>query len=329
MRQAFVDTLSLLAEKDKNIFLLTGDLGFSVLEKFMNAYPDRFYNMGVAEANMMGVASGLALEGYTVYVYSIIPFVTMRVFEQVRNDIALQKANVKIIGVGSGFTYGQLGPTHFATKDITLMRSLPGMTVVCPGDPWEAKVATQALNRMKGPAYLRLSKSGEQQVHKKFPPFRLGKGIMARDGSDIGLMVTGSMLRVAMEVADTLEKNNISARVISLHTIKPFDEEIVLKAARDMGTIFTIEEHTILGGLGSAVAEVLCEHGVSIKYFHRFGVPDVFTYQAGSQDYLRGLHGLTPSQISKSILSILRSASGRTTEDSALHHRASQILKKG
>lgn len=301
MRTAFIATLCDLAKKDNNIFLLNGDLGFSVLEPFIEAFPNRSLNMGVAEANMIGVAAGLALSGKTVFVYSIIPFVTARVFEQIRNDIALQKANVKIVGVGSGLTYGQLGPTHHSIEDIALMRALPNMTVVAPGDPKETEEATKALAKIKGPAYLRIGKKGEPMIHTKKPAFRLGKGIIARTGTDLTLIAAGNMLATAITTADELEKGGKRVSVISLHTIKPLDAPLIKKAARDTPAIFTLEEHSIIGGLGSAVAEVLAESRIS-PIFRRFGIRDRFTTIAGSQDFLRRYHHLSPPDIAKQIL---------------------------
>lgn len=301
MRQAFIDTIIELARTDDKIFLLNGDLGFSVLEPFTAEFPDRSLNMGVAEANMVGAAAGLALDGYAVFVYSIIPFVTMRVFEQVRNDVALQNVNVKIVGVGSGFTYGQLGPTHHSIEDIALMRALPNMTVVCPGDPAEAAAATRALGSMKGPAYLRIGKKGEPQVHELLAEFTLGKGIVVKEGNDIALIATGNMLSTAVAVAGQIGQKGLQARVISMHTIKPLDTVLVQKALKETKAVFTLEEHSIIGGLGTAVAEIVAESGFG-KRFKRFGVKDQFTSFAGSQDYLRGRHELLPSDISRAIL---------------------------
>ncbi|OGZ47411.1 MAG: hypothetical protein A3J54_02385 [Candidatus Ryanbacteria bacterium RIFCSPHIGHO2_02_FULL_45_13b] len=308
MRQAFIDTLYALAAKDKKIILMNGDLGFSVLEGFMSAYPDRSYNMGVAEANMIGAAAGYAREGYTVFVYSIIPFVTMRVFEQVRNDIAMQNANVKIVGVGCGFTYGQLGPTHHSVEDIAVMRSIPGMTVVCPGDPAETREATKTLARMRGPAYLRIGKRGEPEVHAGRVAFQLGSLIPVSEGSDCVLFATGNMLKSTIDVAKMLHKQRVSAAVVSVPTVKPLDAQAVSASSRGKKGVFTLEEHSIIGGLGSAVAEVLAEQSIHVPHFHRFGVLDTFTYRAGSQEYLRSLHGLTPLQITKKILQIFKKA---------------------
>jgi transketolase len=306
MRQAFIETLEALTERDKNIFLLNGDLGFGVLENFTKRFPKQSLNMAVSEANMIGVAAGLALSGKIPFVYSIIPFVTARVFEQVRNDIVLQNANVKIVGVGSGLTYGQLGPTHHAIEDIALMRVLPNMTVLCPGDPVEARIFTEAAAKIKGPVYLRIGKKGEPVVHHKIPNIKIGKGIVVRSGHHVTLIAAGNMLYNAVRASEMLEKRNVSTRVISLPTIKPLDDKIIFRAAGETKGIFTLEEHSVIGGLGSAVAETLLEGGVIPKTFYRFGIRDKITKNSGSQDYLRGIHGLMPEQIAKKIFGIIK-----------------------
>lgn len=306
MRQAFIETLEELAAKDENIFLLNGDLGFSVLENFTAKFPGRSLNMAVSEQNMVGTAAGLALSGKTPFIYSIIPFVTARVFEQVRNDCVLQGANVKIVGVGSGLTYGQLGPTHHAIEDIALMRVLPNMTVLCPGDPGEARALTAIAAKIKGPVYLRIGKKGEPAVHQKLPKLKVGKGMVVRHGNDATLIATGNMLYNSLEAAKILEANKISAEVISLPTVKPLDAKIIIEAAHKTSAIFTVEEHNVIGGLGSAVAETVLESGGAPKIFYRFGIRDVITKNSGSQEYLRSLHGLTPDQIAKKVLEMLK-----------------------
>lgn len=297
MRTAFIETLEELALRDKNIFLLNGDLGFSVLENFIKKFPERSLNMGVAEANMIGAAAGLALSGKTVFVYSIVPFVTARVFEQVRNDAGLQKANIKIVGVGGGLTYGQLGPTHHSIEDIAIMRTIPGMTVVAPGDPIETRLATKALAQMKGPAYLRICKKGDLVVHAKVPAFALGKGIVVERGKHIALIATGNMLPTAIEVARICKEKGMPMTIVSMHTIKPLDVSLMKKLAASHKAIFTLEEHSIIGGLGGAVAETLMEERMRPAVFHRFGVADTATLLAGSHDYLRGVHNLIPQSI--------------------------------
>lgn len=306
MRTAFIEALEALAAKNKNIVLLNGDLGFSVLENFTKKYPDRSLNMGVAEANMMGVAAGLALSGKTVFVYSIIPFVTARVYEQVRNDVSIQNANVKIVGVGSGLVYGQLGPTHHSVEDIALMRTLPGMTVFAPADPVETRLATAAAVKIKGPVYMRIAKKGDALVHLRSPKFIPGKGIVVAQGKDAAILATGNMVIVACEARERLIKKGIHVRVISMHTLKPLDESLVVKTAKEIKNIFTLEEHSIIGGLGSAVAEVLVEKGIHLKIFARLGIRDRVTFRSGSHESLRKYHRLSSEEIAKKIEQLLK-----------------------
>lgn len=301
MRTAFVKTLLELARKDKRVWLLTGDLGYSVLENFGAAFPERYLNVGVAEQNMIGIATGLALSGKCVFAYSIVPFVTLRCLEQVRNDVCLENANVKLIGVGGGFSYGQLGPTHHSIEDIAVMRSLPNMTVVCPGDPWEVEEATKAMFRIKTPIYLRLGKAGEPRLSKKRSEFIIGRGVILKDGDDLTIISTGNMLETALEVCKMLDEQKISARIISMHTVKPLDEKLVLESAKKTGSIFTLEEHSVIGGLGSAVSRTLMESDIKCR-FHSFGVEDRFTKMAGTQQYLRMVNGLSVDEIVKKII---------------------------
>jgi transketolase len=257
MRTAFIRALEEVAEEDERVMLVVGDIGFGVVETFAQRFPKRYVNAGVAEQNMTGIATGMALSGNVVFTYSITNFPTLRCLEQVRNDVCNHKADVKIVAVGGGFAYGALGMTHHATEDIAIMRSLPNMTVIAPGDPVEAAAATRAIVSWPGPCYLRLGRAGEPVVHKRPIDFKIGEAIQLRDGKDLTLIATGGMLETAVAVADRLLERNISARVLSMHTVKPLDIGAVLAAARETNAIATIEEHSKLGGLGSAVAEVL------------------------------------------------------------------------
>lgn len=300
MRKAFISTLIRLAKKDKRIFLLTGDLGFSFLEEFRDEFPDRFFNMGVAEQNMIGVAAGIALSGKIVFVYSIVPFVTMRCFEQIRNDLCYHKLNVRIIGIGGGLAYGAAGFTHHAVEDIAIMRSLVNMTVIAPGDSKETEAAVEKSIEYKGPVYIRLGKGSETAIHSKLK-FDIGRGILLNDGKDITIITSGSMLSTAKLVCEELNKKKISVRLISMPTIKPLDERIILKSAKNTEAIFTIEEHSLIGGLGSAIAEILAENRTKI-YFKRIALPDTYLKETGSQDYLQRRLGLSVECIVKNIL---------------------------
>lgn len=305
MRTAFIETLFSLAKDDPRIVLITGDLGFGVVTPFMEQLPDQFVNAGVAEQNMIGLATGMALSGKIVFTYSIANFSVLRPLEHIRNDVCYHNANVRIVSVGGGMAYGSLGPSHHATEDIAIMRALPNMMVVAPGDPVETRLAVRALIDYQGPAYLRLGRVGEPQVHTGEPDFRLGRAITVRPGRDITLISTGGMLQAAVQVADTLNREGISARVLSMHTIKPLDIDAVLCAARETRAIFTLEEHSIIGGLGGAVAEVLLESSTCPCIFKRIGLNGEFSSIVGSQEYLRAQYGLDTAGILQTVHAVL------------------------
>jgi len=305
VRDAFFDALVQLAEQDRNIYLVVGDLGFAVTAEFAKRFPDRFLNAGVAEQNMTGVAAGLALSGKTVFTYSIANFPILRCFEQIRNDVCYHKANVKVVAVGGGFAYGSLGATHHATEDLAVMRALPGMIVMAPGDPAEAYAATQAVATHRGPCYLRLGRAGEPKVHQHPIQFQLGKAITVRKGGDATLISTGGLLETAVQVSDALLSRGIRCRVVSMHTLKPLDEEAILAAVRETGAVFTLEEHSVIGGLGSAVAEVLAESLGKPALFKRMGLPSSFSCKVGTQEYLRAQHGLSVESVTGTISSAL------------------------
>jgi len=298
MRTAFIQTLVKLAREDERIWLMVGDLGFSVVEIFRDEFPDRFINVGVAEQNLTGIATGLALSGKIVFTYSIANFPTLRCLEQVRNDACYHNANVKIVAVGGGLVYGAAGMTHHATEDLAIMRTLPNMTIIAPGDPVEAALATQAISNKDGPCYLRLGKAGEPVIHKTAPNFQIGKAIVIRDGNDITLISTGGMLYNTVKAAERLAEQRIQASVLSMHTLKQIDIQAIHEAAVKTKAILTVEEHSIIGGLGSAVAEVLSESGLNVK-FVRLGIADTFSNQVGSQEYMRELHSLSIQGIVK------------------------------
>ena len=301
MRTAFFRALLDLAEHDERINLIVGDLGFGVVEPFAERFPNRFLNAGVAEQNMTGIAAGMALSGKVVFTYSIANFPTIRCLEQVRNDLCYHNANVKIVAVGGGFAYGSLGMTHHATEDLAIMRVLPGMVVVAPGDPVEAKLATRAIVKEPGPCYLRLGRAGEPFVHQQGIEFHLGKAITVRNGFDLTLISTGGLLATTVSVARRLEKDGIDARVLSMHTVKPLDTEAVMTAARETQAVVTIEEHSVNGGLGGAVAEVLAESVELRVPLKRLGLPPVFCHQVGTQEYLQVAYGLSEDGILHSL----------------------------
>ena len=305
MRTAFIETLFELAQQDQRIVLMVGDLGFGVVTRFMEELPDQFVNAGVAEQNMTGMAAGMALSGKIVFTYSIANFPVLRCLEQIRNDICYHNTNVKIVPVGGGMAYGSLGISHHATEDIAIMRALPNIVVVAPGDPIEAGLATRAAVAHDGPVYLRLGRAGEPRVHSSAPSFQLGRAIMIRPGSDLTLIATGGQLHDTVRAAEILAGQGLQARVLSMHTIKPLDTQAVLAAAAETQAIFTIEEHSIIGGLGGAVAEVLMEADLRPRYFKRIGLNGMFSSQVGDQDYLRAHYGLDVMGIVSAVQSVL------------------------
>jgi transketolase len=305
VRKAFIKALTEAAARDPRVWLLTGDMGFSVFEDFAARYPDRFLNAGVAEANMTGVAAGLALSGFLPYIYSITPFVTMRCYEQLRIDVGYQNQNVRVVGGGAGLCYGSAGGTHHALEDISLMRSIPNMTVVCPGDPHEVTAAVKYSLGLAGPLYIRLGRDGDPLIHSDEVTLQTGKAITLREGTDACLIATGNILGNALKAADELQKQGISTRLISMPFIKPIDRDAILSAAHETGAVFTVEEHSLIGGLGSAIAEVLAESGKPVR-FQRLAIPDRFFKEVGSQKYLRSLVGLSVTGIAKSVLDLLR-----------------------
>lgn len=311
MRTAFIKELFELAKQDERIVLIVGDLGFGVVTPFIEQLPRQFLNAGVAEQNMTAMAAGMALSGKIAFTYSIANFPTMRCLEHVRNDVCYHHANVKIVSVGGGFTYGAMGATHHALEDLAVMRAMPGLMVVAPGDPVEARAATRAVTAYPGPCYLRLGKAGEPVVHQTAIEFALGKAIRMRDGRDATLISTGGILQNTVRAAERLAKEGIETRVLSMHTLKPLDTEAVLAAARETRAIFTVEEHSILGGLGSAVAELLAEAEGPKVVFKRIGVPPGFSPHIGSQEYMQECHGLTDEGIAKSVAGVLRTVAAR------------------
>ena len=305
MRTAFINTLVEVAEQDERVWLLVGDLGFGVVERFAERFPQRYVNIGVAEQNMTGVAAGIALSGGVVFTYSIANFPTLRCLEQIRNDVCYHNANVKIVAVGGGFSYGSVGMTHHATEDIAIMRALPNMAVVAPGDPVEAAAATRAVVDWPGPCYLRLGRAGEPTAHQSSIEFHIGKAIQVSHGDDLTLISTGGLLPTAVAAANQLAERGIATRVLSMHTIKPLDGEAVLVAVRETRAVATLEEHSVLGGLGSAVAEVLAEYDERRAPFTRIGLESTFAPAAGDQEYLRASFGLSTDAVVGRLLKLV------------------------
>lgn len=292
MRTAFIRSLTEQAQSNSRIMLITGDIGFSVLETYRDTLPLQYVNAGVAEQNMTGMAAGLAHIGFTVFTYSIANFPTLRCFEQIRNDVCYHHLPVRIVAVGGGLTYSTQGYTHHGIEDIGVMKTLPGMTIIAPGDPIEAAAATRALCSDPGPAYLRLGKAGEPVVHGGNIDFKIGEALQLSEGCDVTLISTGGMLLYTMECAEKLRRDHrIAARVLSMHTVKPIDRGAILKAARETGAIVTVEDHNVSCGLGNSVADVLASEGTGQAPLRKFGLGDKHNLVSGSTAYLRSFAG--------------------------------------
>lgn len=306
MKDNFLKSLVKLGEQNPKLMVLTADLGFGLFEEFIQKYPNQYLNVGVAEQNMIGVASGLALDGYKVFVYSIANFSTFRCLEQVRNDICYHDLDITIIGFGGGFSYGPLGMTHHATEDIGIMRVLPNMTVIVPSNLWEVDNAMLALGNYHKPTYLRLDRITSplgSSFENKNLVFELGKSIRLVDGTDLTIFICGSILSEALLIATELAKKNISARIVSMHTIKPLDTAAILSAINDTQAIITLEEHNIIGGLGSAVAEYCMEKNARLKYFKRFGLRDTFSEIVGNREFLLDQYQINTKHVVNEVLS--------------------------
>ena len=300
-RDSYGNTLKeLAAEGHDDLVVLDADLAAATKTgMFRKAHPDRHFDCGIAEGNMMGVAAGLATMGYVPFVSSFAMFAAGRAFEQIRNSIAYPRLNVKIGATHGGISVGEDGASHQCCEDFALMRSLPGMTVICPADDVEARAAVRAAYAMQGPVYLRFGRLAVPVFHDEATyHFELGKGEQLTEGNDIAIIATGLMVNEARLAAEQLAAEGIHARVINIHTIKPLDEEIVIKAAKECGKVITVEEHSVIGGLGDAVADVLMGK-VNCK-FHKIGVNDRFGQSGKAADVLRE-YGLTADQIAETV----------------------------
>ena len=302
MRNAVIEALYEEALCDPSICFFTGDFQH-VREKEFRALGARYQNTGMAEQNTIGLAAGAALSGKKVFVYSIIPFITLRCLEQIKVDVCAQRTDVTVIGGGAGFTYGTCGITHLAIEDIAVMRALPHMQVVSPSGPREAVWLLRHIVRFGGPAYLRLNKRGEEDLTDGYAVF--GKGMVVREGRDVCIISTGTILSEALTAADILGVQGISTGVVNMHTVKPLDENLICELAQSRKLICTLEEHSVLGVLGGAVAEVLAEAGGRAR-FKRFGVEDEWPNGVGSQAYLRDYMGLSGRSIAEKIQWILK-----------------------
>ena len=305
MRDNFINALINLAKNDKDIVLLTGDLGFGVFEKFESSFPGQYFNVGVAEQNMTGVATGLSLEGKKVVTYSIGNFATLRCLEQIRNDACYHNVNISIVANGGGFSYGSLGMSHHTTEDLAILRALPNISVVAPCTTEEAGEAITAMIMNGGTGYLRLDKSSAKDCFSE-DPFVIGKSRRYKEGKDITLIATGSILGEANTASIELKKIGIEARVVGMHSIKPIDVDEIIDAVSNTGGIVTIEEHNKDGGLGSAVSEVCMDLGMIPRKFLRIGLENKYSSIVGSQLYLRSRYDMDSVSIINRVKKIFK-----------------------
>lgn len=300
-----MNSLFSLAKKDPNVMLITADLGYGVFEEFEKKYPNQYLNVGVAEHSMMGVASGLALEGRIIFTYSIGNFPTLRCLEHIRNDACYHELNINIVTSGGGFSYGGLGMSHHATEDLSIMRALPGINVMAPGTAWEAGEATLALYQDKKVGYLRIDKSKLDQEEILNNDFQIGKANVIREGKDITLIAAGGILEEAVKASYELERLGIESSVISLCSVKPIDVAMVRKACDETGGIITIEENNLIGGMGSAISEIVLDNNFQPKVFKRIGLKDEYSSIVGSQHYLRSLYKIDSSSIIEEVKKVI------------------------
>jgi transketolase len=307
VRKACLDSVYELAKNDERIFFMGSDLGVGTLREFRNEMPDRYLMEGVSEANLIGVAAGLALEGKIVYANTIATFITRRCFEQVALDLCLHDVKVRLIGNGGGLVYAPLGPTHLAIEDIAIFRALPRMTILAPADANEMRRMMPKTVDHPGPIYIRLAKGGDPIVTGDGTDFQIGKAYLIREGSDALLISTGVLLKRNLDAADVLRSRGLTVAVMHVPTVKPLDVEAILERASRVPVIVTAEEHSTIGGLGSAIAEVLAEANFSApKKFRRIGIPDVFPDRYGSQDSLMQRYNITTEAICATVEHLCR-----------------------
>ncbi len=301
MRKTFVEVLTELSRNDKRVMCVIGDTGFSVFEEYEKEFGQRFVNVGIAEQNFVSFGAGLAAMGMKPFIYNVVSFMSYRAFEQIELDICYQENPVVLVGVGGGHAYGTAGPTHHGYFDIALMTALPNMTVICPADPVEMKEAMYAAYSYNKPVYIRIGRSVDPVVHRDGVDFQIGKAIKMREGNSAVLFATGTMVKEAVEVCEKLGKMGIDIALYSVPTIKPIDEEVIRKYIDKDIPIFTLEEHSKTGGLGSAIGNVILESGVVKCRIYKFGFPDMFAPVTGTREYLNGVYGMNVENIIQKI----------------------------
>lgn len=300
MRNTYLKEVYNLAAKDRNVLSLVADNGMIVYDDFRRDFPEQYFNFGISEGHMITAAAGMASCGKIPFAYTIGAFLAYRSFEFIRLDVCLQKMNVKIVGIGAGMSYGYLGPTHHTTEDIAVLRTLPNLTLLSPASAKETKALVNYAYELNGPVYIRLGNNLKEELYPEDVQVIPGKGTILKEGNDIVIFSTGDITYHVMTAAKRLEQESIHATVISMHTIKPFDSQLVVDMAQRSRKLFTVEEHSVIGGLGSAVAEVLTDNGCSAS-LKRIGLNDVFAHGYGNQEQVRKANGLDADGIYNSI----------------------------
>ena len=303
MRTAYLNALYDIASKDKRVYAMISDNGAIVYDKYRADLPEQYLNLGISEANMLGMAAGMASRGKIPFAYTIGAFLAYRANEFIRNDICLQNMNVKIVGTAAGEAYPALGPTHHATEDLGCLRSFPNLTIINPASPMEVEKAVRAVYEYVGPVYLRIGTNREAEIYDSDYDFQIGRGVELRSGDNITIISTGSIVKDVLDVADELSGEGINVRVVNIHTIKPIDDEIIRKAADETGVILTVEDHNVIGGLGSAVSEIVAEYGKGIR-FKRLGLKD-FSHGYGTYAEVKEMNGVGKRQIKELIQEML------------------------
>ena len=307
MRQTCLDTVYELAREDERVVFIGSDLGVGTLDVFRDEMPDRFFMEGISEANVVTMAAGLAMNGWIPYVNTIAPFFTRRAYEQILLDLCLHRANVRLLGNGGGMVYAPLGPTHMVIEDLAVLRAIPGMTILAPADAEEMRRLMRLTLDYTGPLYVRFGKGFDPVVTRADEPVSIGKAVEYASGEDVLLVSTGVTLQVVLAAAEQLREGGVAAGVLHYHTIKPFDRAALLQAAARVKAILTVEEHSIVGGLGGTVAELLLEADLPrLPKFRRIGVPDVFPDDYGSQNHLMGRYGISAEQVAEQAETLLR-----------------------
>lgn len=296
MRKTYENSIYELMKKNEKIVALVADSGLGKYEDIEKEFPDRLFNFGIAESNMIAAGAAMAKEGFIPVIYALNNFMVYRAYEFIRNDVCLQNRNVKFVGLGAGVVANTLGPTHHTTEDISCLRVLPNMTLVSPASPKEVPVVLEKSVNFTGPVYIRLGKAFEREIYENDSPFEIGKSTVLTEGNDLTVIATGSITADALEAVNKLKEKGVNAELINASTIKPFDEETLLKSAKKTKKVVSVEEHQVTGGLGAAVAETLCKAGIGAK-LDIIGFENTFCSDYGWHQDLKRMYGMSPDHI--------------------------------